>query len=118
MHICRTSSSHTVNSGNRNSGAKVAFCFLTGFSDPLPAAAAEAPDTDAVLADLVDLADLPVRAAVFSVLADAERDALEDDVLLDALVPEVPAELGEVVLLPSSYLAACARDVPAALSAS
>ena len=88
------------------------FCFLTGFELSSPDAVLTAA---AALFDLVDLealvSDLP--EAVFSDLLadDAERT--------DAAAEDLAAEDVPVVFeVPSLYLAASAREVPATLSAS
>ena len=96
------------------------FCFFSGLAVPF-----SEPDAFAALDDLEDLVvfsalalsallEPATDAAAADLPEEEERDAVV--VLRDALVPDaaVPYE----PLLPSSYLAASALDVPAALSAS
>ena len=121
MNMWSTSSSHTVNSGNRMKGRKVLFCFLVGL---VPSPAAAAAVLDLLLAERAD----PEEArSVFSERPDAEEErvALDERSALFAVVradlpseERVAEEDAAAVDLPSSYLAASARVIPAALSAS
>ena len=118
MKMCRTSSSHTVNSGRIRRGRKVLFCFLAGLTAS-PAAAAALDPVVLLCAGRSDLEERFVSAEERSALEE-ERVDLADELRLD-LPPEERVEDAEdeaAGLVPSSYLAASARDVPAALSAS
>ena len=111
-----TSSSHTVNSGKRIRGRRVLFCFFAGLEASVSAVLredvllAERSEEDALLAAARSALD-DVRSAA------EERVDLPEEARVDLPSEERVAETGAGDL-PSSYLAAWARDVPAALSAS
>ena len=103
-------------------GRKVLFCFLVVLVPSLAAAAAALEDL--LLADRADPEDV---RSVLSARPDAEEERVDLDersALLAVIRVDLPSEerVAEedvaAVDLPSSYLAASARVIPAALSAS
>jgi hypothetical protein len=103
-------------------GRKVLFCFFAVLA--LSPAAAAAALEDLLLADRADPEDV---RSVLSARPDAEEERVDLDersALLAVVRVDLPSaersaeEDAEEAALPSSYLAASARDIPAALSAS